>query len=75
MGLKKDLVLVEFGIRPEAYLEQCWDVGDSFPVGPRHLTLGMVESLEMRFPARLIPTSQHLIIAVYCWGMSHWGTH
>lgn len=75
MGLKKDFVLVEFGIRFEVYFEQCWDVGDFFLVGFRYLIFGMVESLEMRFLVRFIFISQYLIIVVYCWGMSYWGIY
>lgn len=65
MGLKTDLVLVEFGICPKAYLEQCRNSRDSFSEGatPSPTHTGKVEGLEIRFPAGLIPTSQGGTIA------------
>lgn len=57
MDLKKDLVLVEVSVCPEAYFEQAVISEILFQKGPPtgHPTRGVVEGLEIRFPAGSSP--------------------
>lgn len=77
MGLKKDLVLAELGVCPEACPEQCSDFFETvFQKGPQHPipNTGMVEGLEPRFPVGAHPYQpalNHCCTVLECESLVH----